>query len=155
MVVSENGPMKSVFRSILLSAIALTSLASSAAGPATVSSSDARAIRAVIEAQLDAMAADDAALAFSYASPSIRMQFDDASSFMTMVRQGYPMLIRPTETLFYQPRTADEGVLQIVHLRDQDGEVWVATYFLQRQPDKSWRINGCVVQPDEDDNSLT
>ncbi|HEY4037776.1 MAG TPA: DUF4864 domain-containing protein, partial [Burkholderiaceae bacterium] len=85
--------MKSIARWMLLTAMALTSLVSDAAGPSGLSAGDARAIRAVIEAQLDAMAADDEARAFSFASPSIRMQFDDASSFMTMVRQGYPMLI--------------------------------------------------------------
>jgi Domain of unknown function (DUF4864) len=109
----------------------------------------------VIEAQLDAMAADDEARAFSYASPSIRMQFDDASSFMTMVRQGYPMLIRPTEMLFSQPRTVEESVLQVVRLRDREGRPWLATYDLERQPDRSWRINGCIVEPDQSDDTLT
>jgi len=147
--------MRSIVRWVVLTAMTLTSLASDAAGATGLNAGDARAIRAVIEAQLDAMAADDEARAFSYASPSIRMQFDDASSFMTMVRQGYPMLIRPTETLFSQPWTVEEGVVQVVRLRDQDRRPWLATYHLQRQPDKSWRINGCVVEPDQSDDTLT
>jgi hypothetical protein len=146
--------MRSVVRCLLLAAMTLTSLEGSAASPASVNVTDARAIRAVIEAQLDAIAADDAALAFSYASPSIRMQFEDASSFMTMVQQGYPMLIHPAQTLFTPPEAIDEDVLQAVHLRDQGGGVWRAVYHLQRQPDKSWRINGCVVLPDEDDGLI-
>jgi hypothetical protein len=147
--------MKSIARWMLLTAMALTSLVSHAAGPSGLSAGDARAIRAVIEAQLDAMAADDEARAFSFASPSIRMQFDDASSFMTMVRQGYPMLIRPTETLFSQPRTVEEDAMQVVRLRDRDGRPWLATYDLQRQPDRTWRINGCLVEPDHTDDTLT
>jgi hypothetical protein len=147
--------MRSIVRWMVLTAMTLTSLASDAAGPTGLSAGDARAIRAVIEAQLDAMAADDEARAFSYASPSIRMQFDDASSFMTMVRQGYPMLIRPTEMLFSQPRTVEESVLQVVRLRDREGRLWLATYDLQRQPDRSWRINGCLVEPDQSDDTLT
>jgi hypothetical protein len=72
-----------------------------------------------------------------------------------MVRQGYPMLIRPTETLFSQPRSVEEDVVEVVRLRDQDGRAWLATYHVQRQPDKSWRINGCVVEPDDTDDALT
>ena len=146
--------MKSLARWMLLTAMTLTSLASDAAGALGLNAGDAHAIRAVVEAQLDAMAADDEARAYSYASPSIRRQFDDASSFMTMVRQGYPMLIRPTETLFSQPRAVQEDVLQVVRLRDQDGRAWLATYDLQRQPDRTWRINGCLVEPDDSDDTL-
>jgi hypothetical protein len=146
--------MKSIARWILLTAMTLTTLASDAAGATGLNAGDAHAIRAVVEAQLDAIAADDEVAAFSYASPSIRNQFDDASSFMTMVREGYPMLIRPVETLFSQPRAIDEDVLQVVRLRDQDGHAWLATYHLQRQSDKSWRINGCIVEPDESDDTL-
>jgi len=143
-----------IVRWILLAATTLIGLQGAAAGPVGISVGDARAIRATIEAQLDAMAAGDEARAFSYASPSIRMQFDDASSFMTMVREGYPMLIRPRETLFSRPQAVEEGVLQVVHLRDEDGGAWRATYHVQRQPDKSWRINGCIVQPDDDDSLI-
>jgi hypothetical protein len=146
--------MKSLTRRTLL-ALALASLrvkAAGAAGTAPLSGGDARAIRAVIEAQLKAMAAGDAVRAFSYASPSVRMQFGDAPNFMSMVRQGYPMLIRPSATLFLRPESFEKAVLQVVHLRDRDGRSWQATYQLQKQPDQSWRINGCVVQPEEADS---
>ena len=149
--------MTSVLRGMLLAVMAFASLEAGAAdggGAPVVSERDAQAIRAVIAAQLDAMAADDASLAFSYASPSVRMQFGDAPSFMTMVREGYPMLIGATETVFLRPESAGPGVIQMVHLLDQDGRSWLATYHLVRVPDKSWRINGCVVRPDEA-NSLT
>ncbi len=146
--------MKSVVGWILLAVMTLTSPGSSAAGSADVSNADARAIRAVIEAQLKAIAADDAVLAFSYASPSIRMQFGDAPTFMTMVHEGYPMLIRPTATVFLRPDPVEQGVMQTVHLRDQDGRSWLATYHVQRQADKNWRINGCFVKPDEGDSLI-
>lgn len=146
--------MKSVLRWMLLTAWAFAGLAGTAATAAGVSTSDARAIRAVIEAQLKAMAADDAVLAFSYASPSIRMQFGDAPSFMTMVRHGYPMLIRATEIFFPQPESAGQEVMQVVRLRDQDGSSWRAIYQLQQQRDKSWRINGCEVEPGDDNPSI-
>ena len=53
-------------------------LLATAASPARsepVSPVDTKAVRAVVEAQLDAFAADDAKKAFSYAAPSIRGMF--------------------------------------------------------------------------------
>jgi hypothetical protein len=145
--------VRSHLRRVLVAVLALAGLPAiaGAAGPAPVSSREAQAIRAVVEAQLDAMAAGDDARAFSYASPSVRMQFRDAPSFMSMVQHGYPMLIKPSATLFLRPEVYEHGVLQVIHLRDQDGGAWRAVYQLQKQPDRSWRINGCVVQPAADD----
>lgn len=122
-----------------------------AAGPAQaadLSERDAKAVRAVVEAQLQALAADDAVRAFSFASPAIRSQFGDAATFITMVRQGYPVLIRPAATAFFQPEAVEGAVIQVVQLRDATGRHWLATYQLQRQADQRWRINGCAVAPD-------
>ena len=119
-----------------------------AANAQPVTAPDARAVREVVEAQLKALAADDAVRAFSYASPTIRTQFGDAASFMAMVKSGYPMVLRPAATAFFQPEAADGAVLQVVQLRDRDGRAWLATYAVQRQPDGRWRISGCTVQPD-------
>jgi Domain of unknown function (DUF4864) len=131
-----------------------------AAGAARLSEPDARTVREVVEAQLDAFAADDAERAFSYASPSIRAQFGDASRFMAMVYGIYPMVVRPTAALFFLAQ-ADHGaeaakviVRQAVQLRDGEGRLWMATYQLERQAGAGWRINGCVVVADSA-NSLT
>ncbi len=137
---------------LLLGLLALLALS----GPAlaeTPSAAEARAVRQVIEAQLQALAADDAVRAFLYASAAIRSQFGDANAFMTMVRQAYPMVIRPAATAFYQPERVDGAVLQVVQLRDADGHRWLATYQMVRQLDARqvpgpWRINGCAVVPD-------
>jgi hypothetical protein len=126
-------------------------LAPLAAGAAPLAKPDARAVRQVIEAQLEAFAADDAERAFSYASPAIRAQFGDAKNFMAMVRGGYPMVLRPAAVSFFQARTADGAdttVSQPVHLRDREGRLWLATYVLQRQTGVGWRIDGCVVVAD-------
>jgi hypothetical protein len=108
---------------------------------------DARAVRAVVQSQLDAMAAGDGERAFGYAAPGIRGQFGNAATFMAMVRQGYPMVIRPARVAFQRPEPLEDAVLQLVELRDGDGRDWLAAYQLQRQADGSWRISGCVVQP--------
>jgi Domain of unknown function (DUF4864) len=120
-----------------------------AAGATVLPGRDARAVRAVIEAQLAAFAADDAERAYSYASTAIRTQFADAATFMAMVRSGYPMVVRPESVTFFQPRSADGVVvLQTLQLRDRAGRLWRATYQLARQAGDGWRINGCEVVAD-------
>ena len=129
-------------------------LAPAAASAAALPEPDARAVRQVVEAQLGAFAADDAERAFSYASASIRAQFGDAASFMSMVRGVYPMVVRPATVLFFQAQ-ADDGadgaetnVRQTVQLRDREGRFWRATYLLERQAGVGWRISACVVVAD-------
>ena len=136
---------QSVPRRALILALALAPLTLAAQA---VSAADARAVREVVEAQLKALAVDDAVRAFSYASPTIRSQFGDAANFMAMVQAGYPMVLRPAATAFFQPEAIDGAVLQVLQLRDRAGKAWLATYALQRQPDGRWRINGCAVQAD-------
>ncbi len=111
-----------------------------------VSPSDTRAIRTIVEAQLDAFAADDAKRAFSYAAPSIREMFATPDQFMAMVRGGYPVVYRPATVTFLNPEWVEGQLVQGVHLTDSSGALWIAIYRLERQPDKSWRISGCEVQ---------
>ena len=61
---------------------------------------DRAEIKAIIEAQLDAFQRDDAAAAFSYASPSIQAKFGDAETFMAMVKEGYQPVYRPRAVEF-------------------------------------------------------
>jgi len=121
---------------------------------APLASADAKAVRAVVEAQLRAMADGDAERAFSYAAPAIRTRFGDAQRFMAMVAGSYPMVIRPATTAFFQPTVdADGDVLQVVQLRDGAGRRWRASYLLARQADGAWRIAGCVVAADSAANA--
>lgn len=132
--------------------VALIGLFMPAAVDATqLAEPQARAVRQVVEAQLEAFAADDAVRAFSYASASIQTQFGDANRFMAMVRSGYPMVVRPAAVSFFQPQVeigTPETVTQLVQLRDPQGRLWMATYLLERQTGAGWRISGCVVAAD-------
>ena len=111
-----------------------------------VSAADAKAIRAVVQAQLDAFARDDADQAFSYAAPDIRSQFGNAQTFMRMVKIGYPAVYRPASVTFLKPEHDDGATWQAVQLSDAEGQVWIATYRMQRQKNKLWRINGCTLE---------
>ena len=115
---------------------------------APVSPEDARDMREVIEAQLAAFAADNAERAFSYASASIREMFGTPEYFMAMVRGGYPVVYRPRTVGFLLPETRGSEVVQRVRMTDASGTAWLAIYNMQRQADRRWLINGCVVTRD-------
>ena len=133
-------------RRLLRAAVGLVCAPALAMGEA-VPAADARRVRAVIEAQLAAFRADDAARAYSFATPALRAQFGSAERFMAMVREAYAVVYRPASVAFLAPERAGEEVLQGVQMTDADGRAWLAVYRLQRQPDRAWRIGGCSLQP--------
>lgn len=116
---------------------------------AGVSRADAQKIRAVIQAQLAAFAADDATRAFSYAAPGIRQMFGTPERFLEMVREAYPVVYRPASVGFLAPAANGGSVFQAVEMADTAGTLWVAVYQMQRQRDGRWRIAGCELQRSE------
>jgi len=106
---------------------------------------DARAVREVIEAQLDAFLHDDAPRAFSYATAGIRESFGSPEVFIEMVRTSYAVVYRPKTVKFEAPVAIDGEVVQPVRLTDADGRAWLALYPMRRQTDGGWRINGCQL----------
>jgi hypothetical protein len=139
--------MQSLFSKAFLGLMLIAALFGGAAQAAPATAADTRAAQAVIQAQLNAFAADDAKLAFSFAAPTIRAQFGTADNFLLMVRQGYPMVYRPANVSFFKPEMVSGTLIQKVQFADLDGAEWVATYHLQRQKNKAWRISACVVEP--------
>jgi hypothetical protein len=128
-----------------LSFLAATALAQPA--PLAPGSDDARAIRAVVEAQLEAFRADDEEAAFSHAAPAIRERFGTAAAFMAMVREGYASLYRPRLVEFLSAAVIDGETVQAVRVVGQDGVVKVALYFMERQGDGGWKIRACDLAP--------
>jgi hypothetical protein len=124
----------------------IVALAGLAASPVRAADGDAAEIRAVIEAQLAAFAADDAVKAFSFASPTIQRMFGTPEDFLMMVRTGYPVVYRPSSVLFHPLQVVNGEPVQVVQMSDATGHVWLAVYRMQRQPDAAWRIDGCVLR---------
>ena len=114
--------------------------------PNAIPEADARAIRTLIESQLAAFAADDAQTAFSFASENIQKTFGTAEHFLAMVRASYPVVYRPASVNFLEPERVDDLIVQVVEMADEDDRLWLAIYRMQRQPDGSWRIDGCVLK---------
>ena len=135
-------------RALLLVLLSL-SLAASAVEP-RIAETDARAIRAVVQGQLDALARNDGTKAFSYASPGIKAQFGIPEVFMAMVREGYAVMLRPAAIRFLAPAIEARQTIQLVRLTGDDGRVWVARYVLEKQKNGVWRIGGCSLAPSAD-----
>ena len=110
-----------------------------------LSAKDEKAVQAVVQSQLAAFANDDADKAFSYAAHELRKTIGNASAFMAMVRNGYPVVYRPASVAFLKPEGTGNDVVQRVQMLDASGASYLAVYSLQRQKDKTWRISGCVV----------
>lgn len=108
---------------------------------------DWTAIRKVIQAQIDAFRQDKGELAFSYAAPEIRAQFKTAENFMRMVKTSYPAVYRPASVAFIDAAVEDGTPIQVVQFSDGAGLVWIGIYTMQRQRDKSWKVNGCELLP--------
>jgi Domain of unknown function (DUF4864) len=112
-----------------------------------VNPNDARAVRQVIEAQLDAFRRDDAKGAFSYATASIRSMFETPDNFLRMVKSQYPMVYRPAGVAFGEVRVIDGQLTQTVVFTDSENQRWLALYPMERLADgKTWRIDGCIVE---------
>ena len=134
-------------------ALAMTAVAEAQA--AGLSPTEQTDIRAIVQAQMNALAADDADAAFSFAAPNIRKMMGNAQNFLAMVRSGYAVVHRPASVMFLKAHRLEgqtnEGgeVVQAVQMTDTKGDAWLAIYRLQRQDDQTWRISGCVLVANE------
>ena len=114
-------------------------------GPGALSAEDEKNIRRVVQGQLDALANDDAATAFSFAAPNVRNAFVTAPRFLDMVQRGYPVVYRPASVAFLKVEGKNKLAFQRVQMTDQAGVPWLATYSLSQQKNGAWRISGCSV----------
>lgn len=137
-----------MLRRFLLVALLLIAGAAQAQTPATdVAAGDRATIRQIITDQIAAFRRDDGPGAFAYASPTIQGIFGTAETFMDMVRQGYRAVYRPQAVSFSDLQWIDGQLYQFVDIVGPDGGAVIAAYAMQRQPDGTWRINGCQILP--------
>jgi hypothetical protein len=64
---------------------------------------------------------------------------------MTMVRSGYAALIAPRRVDFLELFDNQGNPTYRVGIESSDGQRWIAFYRMEAQPDRSWRIAGCVL----------
>jgi hypothetical protein len=132
----------------------LTVLMVFAIGSALAQTSDAdrAAIRQVIQSQIAAFQKDDGPTAYGYASPTIQEKFINPEVFLEMVKTGYPAVYHHRKVEFRDLKVENGRLLQEVYVVGPDGKPALAIYEMQRQPDGSWRINGCWLTSAPDQN---
>lgn len=128
---------------VLVIAFAASAALKSHAG--SLSEPEIEQVQRTIATQLAAFAQDDAEGAFETATPAVREAMGTSTRFLALVRGVYPMVYRPRSVTFHKPRQDEGSVMQLVEITDSDAKSWLAMFALERQPDSSWRISGCVV----------
>jgi hypothetical protein len=103
-------------------------------------------IRVVITAQLAAFQRDDANAAYSFAAPGIRSQYRTPGEFMRMVRTGYKAVYRPRSVRFLNHFIVAGQPVQPLQIINDEEQLTVAYYVMQRQKDGSWKIAGCSLK---------
>ena len=107
---------------------------------------EGKAIETTIRAQITALQVDDFDRAFTYASPTIQQIFRTPEVFGRMVRQGYPMVYRPSAIEFLELASVEGYYWQKVQIRDGQGRYHLMAYQMV-QLDGVWRINGVQLLP--------
>ena len=102
-------------------------------------------IQNTIRAQIEAFQADDFARAFTFASPNIHALFGTPQAFGKMVREGYPMVYRPTDVAMLELRFIGGAYWQRVRVTDAKGRVYWLDYQMIERPE-GWRINAVRMQ---------
>ena len=111
----------------------------------SIGSGDKAMIRNVIEGQMAAFLRDDAVKAFSYANPMIQRMFGTPDRFLSMVREGYAPVYRPSDVAFGALTPEDGKWIQAVSVIGPDGRLALALYTMEQQPDGTWLIAGCEL----------
>lgn len=113
---------------------------------ATAAVAQEEPIQSTIQSQIDAFLKDDFATAFSFASPNIKMFFGTPENFGQMVRQGYPMVHRPSDVRMLDLRDVGGRLWQRVMVTDQQGRTHMLDYQMIETPE-GWQINGVQLLP--------
>lgn len=112
-----------------------------------ITDSDCTTIRSTIEQQFQAFQADNSEAAFALASPDIQAQFQTAENFMRIVKTDYSPVYRPRSVIFETVTTIQGNITQMVLLLSLEGIPIRALYLMEKQPDQTWKINGCFLVP--------
>lgn len=106
-------------------------------------------IQKTIQSQIDAFRADDFARAFTFASPNIKGIFGTPENFGAMVKNGYPMVYRPSEVEMLELREIAGNLWQRVRVIDQSGAAYFLDYMMVETAE-GWQINAVQVLPAPD-----
>jgi len=122
-----------------------TSIAANASPEAHTDQQAETDVQAVLTQQIQAFLDDNSSLAFSFATPEIRAQFQTPDRFMYMVRTGYEPVYRPRKIAFSEFLRDGDHAVQEVLIQAMDGALYTAVFPMTRQPGGEWRVSGCML----------
>lgn len=99
-------------------------------------------IQKVIRLQIEAMRKDNWEEAFKYASLDIQRSFGNAKTFQNMVLAKYRIVYQPRLISFKQVKLIKGTPVQEVYMIDSKGKSAMAMYFMRKDKNREWRING-------------
>ncbi len=129
----------------MLKGIVFAALFTVSVAGAARAQSPADGIQDVISDQISAFEIDDFATAFTFASPMIKSLFGTPERFGVMVREGYPMVWRPSKVEFAGLAERGGRMVQTVLVTDQSGRLHLLDYEMIQTPD-GWQINGVTLR---------
>ncbi|HCY64652.1 MAG TPA: hypothetical protein DHV59_17890 [Oxalobacteraceae bacterium] len=102
-------------------------------------------IRSAVQAQIEALAKDDAVKAFDLTTEDTRNRLGSPDNFLKMIKEKYDPVYRHRMALYSSPQIVLGKVYQAVRLTDLDSHVWVAIYLMHKDEEGTWKIDGCQL----------
>ena len=100
----------------------------------------------IIESQIQAFQNKNAELAYSFASPMIKLRFNNPQEFMTMVKSFYEPVYNPKQYYFINSKYFEGSIYHQLQIISQSNMSYLATYSLIKD-ENEWKISGCSVMP--------
>ena len=100
----------------------------------------------IIESQIQAFQNKNAELAYSFASPMIKLRFNNPQEFMSMVKSFYEPVYNPKQYYFINSKYFEGSIYHQLQIISQSNTSYLATYSLIRD-ENEWKISGCSVMP--------
>ena len=100
----------------------------------------------IIESQIQAFQNKNAELAYSFASPMIKLRFNNPQEFMSMVKSFYEPVYNPKQYYFINSKYFEGSIYHQLQIISQSNMSYLATYSLTKD-ENEWKISGCSVKP--------
>jgi len=100
----------------------------------------------IIENQIQAFKSKNAELAYSFASPMIKLKFNNPQEFMSMVKSFYEPVYNPKQYYFIDSKYFEGSIYHQLQIISQSNMSYLATYSLIKD-ENEWKISGCSVLP--------
>ena len=100
----------------------------------------------IIESQIQAFQNKNAELAYSFASPIIKLRFNNPQEFMSMVKSFYEPVYNPKQYYFIESKYFEGSIYHQLQIISQSNMSYLSTYSLIKD-ENEWKISGCSVLP--------